>query len=510
MVMKNNLLMNRKLKTWDFSSKFLIRRGFIDTFYRQNKTRYTKEIKSLGTWTRESLSDLGPTFIKLGQTLSTRSDLFPKEFIKELEYLQDDVVEIDPIDVKSILISELNDSVENFFESFDYKPWKCASLGQVHVGVLKSGKKVAVKIQRPRLKEIIEDDISTIIEILDFFESVGLSTGPSSKLVFFEAREKLLNELDYSLEARNAVLFRRIFENSELVIVPRVYLTKSTEKLLIMEWVNGIKITDISRLRRNGIELTQLSRNLINIFIIQIMEYGIFHADPHPGNISVNKSGKLILYDYGLVIRLPEKLTNESGNIINLLIQGDTSSLVDLFVEIGIIKLTGNKNDIIIFFDQFMNYIQKVDTFTDPYIKEFILNKLSQEKPFIISDSFIFLGKSLTLLEGICSQLDSEFNFVEYVKPYVESEVNIDLQKMALNTFEIPSKINNINNAIEQQKSEINIKLNKYEEITKNNSYLFLYLSIINALIDSDNIINYNFVFFVFSFFFIFLRNNGR
>lgn len=107
-------------------------------------------------------------------------------------------------------------------------------------------------------------------------------------------------------------------------------------------------------------------------------------------------------------------------------------------------------------------------------------------------------------------QLDPEFNFITYVKPYVESEVSIDLQKMALNTFEIPSKINNINNAIEQQKSEINIKLNKYEEITKNNSYLFLYLSIINALIDSDNNINYNFLFFIFSFFFIFLRNNGR
>lgn len=506
----NNKLVNRKLKTWDFSSKFLIRKGLIDTFYRQNKTRYSKEIKSLGAWTRESLSDLGPTFIKLGQTLSTRNDLFPVEFIKELEYLQDDVIEIDPNDVKSILVSELNDSVENSFQSFDYKPRKCASLGQVHFGVLRSGKKVAVKIQRPGLKEIIEDDISNIIEILDFFEKIGLSTGPSSKLVFFEAREKLINELDYSLEARNAVKFRRIFENSNLVIVPRVYLSKSTDKLLIMEWINGIKITNTSQLVEYGIDLKELSKNLIQIFIIQIMEYGFFHADPHPGNISVDKSGKLVLYDYGLIIKLPEELTNESSNIINLLIQGDTSSLVDLFVDIGIIKLTGNKNDIIIFFNQFINYIQKVDNFTDPYIKEFITNKLSQEKPFIISDSFIFLGKSLTLLEGICVQLDPEFNFITYVKPYVESEVSIDLQKMALNTFEIPSKINNINNAIEQQKSEINIKLNKYEEITKNNSYLFLYLSIINALIDSDNNINYNFLFFIFSFFFIFLRNNGR
>lgn len=230
-----------------------------------------------------------------------------------------------------------------------------------------------------------------------------MSTGPSSKLVFFEAREKLINELDYSLEARNAVKFRRIFENSDLVIVPRVYLSKSTDKLLIMEWVNGIKITNTSQLVEYGIDLKDLSKNLIQIFIIQIMEYGFFHADPHPGNISVDKSGKLVLYDYGLIIKLPEELTNESSNIINLLIQGDTSSLVDLFVDIGIIKLTGNKNDIIIFFNQFINYIQKVDNFTDPY--KGIYNKQVITRKTIYYIRFIYISWKIinTLGRNMCA-----------------------------------------------------------------------------------------------------------
>jgi predicted unusual protein kinase regulating ubiquinone biosynthesis (AarF/ABC1/UbiB family) len=378
----------RKLKIWDFSSRFAIRKRVLDTFY-INTPNYSSKMKDFGVWTKNYITDLGPTFIKLGQILSSRNDLFPKEFIEEIVMLQDNVTQIPEDDVKNVL----GDNILSLFSYFDYTPYKAASLGQVHKAILTSGVRVAVKIQRPYIKEIIEDDFRTIENIIDILESLGISTGgESSKYVFQDTRQNLLNELDYKREAQNALRFRKYAKDIPWIVIPRVFISKSTDKILIMEWVYGIKITDTDSLKKNNIELVNVSKLLVESFILQTMDFGFFHGDPHPGNVAVSKTGKLIFYDFGLVVDVPPGIKNNSREILLCLLQKNSRKLVDLFIEIGlIIPNTKNKYEISLFFDFILNYLEKVQN--NVLIRDTILDKLSMEKPFIVPYSFIFLTK---------------------------------------------------------------------------------------------------------------------
>jgi len=478
---------NRKIKIWDFSSRLVLKKKMIEVLHRNDPPRYSSEMESFGIWTKDYLSELGPTFIKLGQTLSTRKDIFPIEFLDKLVSLQDEVIEIPSDQLIQVLNEELSEPVNVFFRYFEMTPHKCASIGQVHRGILRSGKKVAVKVQRPGVKEIVTDDINSVLEILAFFELIGYSTGPSAKEIFNDAKERLYDELDYTIEANNAVIFRNNFKNVEDVIIPRVFISKSTDKLLIMEWVSSVKITDLDSIQRYNINQVELSKLFLRVFIIQTMEHGFFHADPHPGNIGVSKDGKMVIYDYGLVVKLPSEIKMRSKEIIMGILQRDTRGLVDLFISLGIIIPRSNKYEITLFFESIINYIEKVDDVNNPELRSEIISKLSQEKPFNIPSSFIFLAKTFGLIEGICTNLDPDFSFFEYLQPYFQNTVmeSIDLQKMATNTFEIPSKINNMSTSItniERQKAEIDIKLNKYENIIRTNNFLLISLIILAIL----------------------------
>lgn len=510
----NNNNFNRKFRTWDFSARLLVKKKIIDSFFFNDKAKYSSEMKSFGVWTKTYLIELGPTFIKLGQTLSTRTDIFPPEYISELSFLQDQVEEIDKNIVKELIETELSQSINSIFKELDLNPYKSASLGQVHKGILNTGIPVAVKIQRPGVKEIIINDIDTIAGILDFLDNIGYSPGPSAKSIFFEAKDRLLDELDYTLEAKNAVVFRTMFKGSDNIIIPRVYNNKSTSKMLIMEWVPGIKITDLKLLDKYNIDKIKLCKIFIESFLIQTTKYGIFHADPHPGNVAVSRSGKIILYDYGLVVRLPANIISNSKDIITAVIQKDTTKLVDIFIKLGIIVPYKNKYEIAVFFGNILNYLEKVEDSTDPFIKESIINKLSDEKPFIIPSSFIFLGKTVSIIEGICLQLDQSFNFIDYIKPFAEDSIMeaVDIQKIAQSTLEMPYKINFISNSVsnlEQQKNESDIKINNSIQKMKDFQYstiLALFGNYGSDLLGTDD---FSFVFNIMSMFFI-IRNIRR
>lgn len=493
-------LKSQKAKIWDFSFKFILKNKKIQTFhhYRKDITKYNQDMSNFGKWTHDYLIDLGPTFIKLGQVLSTRKDIFSKEFILELEKLQDDVMPMNSDEINLVLNNELNIPVDQIFQYLDYKPYKAASLGQVHKGILLSGKKVAVKIQRPNIRETIVNDIDTIVQILDIFDKIGLDTGPSAKKLFVEAKKNLFDELDYKLEARNAYVFREKFINNPIIICPRVYISKSTDKLLIMEWVYGTKITNIEKLKEQNIDLKIVSKNLIECFLLQIMEYGFFHADPHPGNLAITKNGDnpvIVLYDYGLVIEIPSKLKIGIGKIINYLIQRDTRKIVDILIELELIIPTADADDIVLFFDNILTYIENMDgnMLKDNLLKDKLSDSLSQQKPFLLPSSFIFLAKTFNLIEGICKQLDPDFNYYTYLESMINSNImnNIDIEKMASNTFEIPLKIQAISKSVtnlEKQRGEIKQNIKETNDTVKNTQFYVLLSLIIENSIDSNNV----------------------
>ena len=235
---------SRKVKTWKFASKFLWKNATV-----QNKSE-------LGRWVKQELLDLGPTFVKLGQIASTRADLYPPEFTKELESLQDDVppVEID-IDVKY-----------DIFKEFDPVPFKSASIGQVHMAVLQNGQKVVVKVKRPGILNIMKEDTNTIRGIVHFLERIGIDTGNSSGSVLDESIEYLLGEADYKQEINNAIKFRKSMKDIEWVKVPKVYKKYSNDEMIVMEYVPSVKLTEITEKRVNKKKICEaLILSLIHI-----------------------------------------------------------------------------------------------------------------------------------------------------------------------------------------------------------------------------------------------------
>ena len=435
--------MLQKLKTWDFAGKFLWKR------------RYMKP-RELGQWTKTQLTDLGPTFVKLGQIASSRKDLYEPEFIEELESLQDNVTPIPEELLPEVLNPEL-------FLSIELEPFKSASLGQVHKAILPNGKPVIVKVQRPNVKAIIDSDIKNITEVLTLLELIGLDTGAGSSDIFQEAVAYLYEELDYEREANNTKLFYEVFRDTGWVRIPRIYTKMATETMLVMEYVEGTKITKVSN--------KKVAKALISSFLFQVMEFGVFHGDPHPGNLAVSPSGQLVYYDFGLIVQLPDDLKDNIIKLIPLIIQKDTQGLVDSMIEMNFIIPNVDKVDIVLFLESFMYRKDILD-------KDDISEALAKEKPFRIPSEFVFLGKSIITINGICKQLDQDFNFVDYIQPMLEDEISFNINDIIDNYSQMPIRIKSMNDSIKSMERSKRI-LKQSVEKSKNEMRIILLLVLI-------------------------------
>src|SRR6056300_1538937 len=415
---------NRKLKTWKFAAKFLWKNATI-----QNKAE-------LGRWTKEELLELGPTFVKLGQIASTRGDLYPPEFTKELESLQDDVP---PVEFDTIVYYDI-------FKEFDPVPFKSASIGQVHMAVLQNGQKVVVKLKRPGILDIMKEDTDTIRDIVHFLERVGIDTGNSSGYVLEESIEYLLGEADYQQEIDNAVEFRKSMRDVEWVKVPKVYKKYSNDEMIVMEYVPSTKLTEITDKKVNKKKICEA---LINSYVIQTMDNGLFHADPHPGNLGFSPNGKLVFYDFGLLVPLSEELRDGFTKLFGFIITRDTAGIVDTLVKLGVIVPTSSDvSDIEIFFENILRYLETLDG--SGIVNDDLAAQLAIEKPFVVPSSFVYLAKAFSTLEGICLQLDPEFNYFTYLEPMIQQQFieSFDVNDVFKRTSEIPAKIGKISSTV--------------------------------------------------------------
>ena len=448
----------QRAKTWDFSMKFACANTFINAVSK-GTPRYPGQMKMFGRWTRDSLLDLGPTFIKFGQLASTRSDIFPPEFISELEILQDNTPPMTKEDTEFMLQNELGD-FDMYFTSFDWDPWKSASLGQVHRAVLKDGSDVCVKIQRRGVDDMLREDTANIVGVVDFMERTRIVQGQSAKAILEDVHEYVLQEIDYENEAKNTSRFRRNFSEESWIVTPRVYTPASSKKLLVMEWVPGTKISELPPGRDDR---TQVCDALVQSYVKQVVDHGFFHADPHPGNLAITDDGRLVFYDYGLVIPVPKELMERVPDMLACVINMDTATLVDVLIETGIIIPTTDKREEIAEFLEFV-----IRFINDPKFKDVdvdIMDTLSKEKPFVFPSSLIFLLKSLALIQGVCQNLDPDFQIFKYVEPYVQDTLSdsFDIQDMFMQTVQIPSRIKSINSSVaklQKQKREVTNQMN--------------------------------------------------
>ena len=418
---------NQRVKTWKFAAKFLW------------KERFVEDKAELGKWTKGELLELGPTFVKLGQIASTRGDLYPPEFTRELESLQDNVPAFDYNLVKDKLDMDI-------FKSFEETPFKSASIGQVHRAVLKNGKHVVVKLKRPGIYDTMKSDTNTVRKILKFFQSIGIDTGNSSDFVLNDSIEYLLGEADYKQEVENAIMFRKALRDVDWIKIPHVYKKYCTDEMIVMEYVPTEKITEI---KNRKINKKKVCEALVNSYVIQTMDVGLFHADPHPGNLGVSKNGKLVFYDFGLLIKLSEELQKGFKDLFICIINRDTKGIVNILIGLGVIVPTSSDvADIELFFENILGYLETLDG--GAILNDDLATELAMEKPFVVPTSFVYLAKSFSLIEGICLQLDPDFDYFTYLEPMLQQQFleSIDIGEILMTTTTIPSTIGKINASV--------------------------------------------------------------
>jgi len=376
-----------------------------------------------GALLREKLLRLGPTFIKIGQTLATRADILPVEYIQELSRLQDEVPPF-PTDVaRAIIEAETGTRIPDLFESFDDVPIAAASLGQVHRARLKTGQSVVIKVQRPDLERHIGFDISVlrrVARVLSRFPN--LIRGVDWEGSLGEFRATIFEEMDYAQEAHNAETFRKNFARWTEVYVPVVYHALSGQKSIVMEYIPGLKVTDVDELKAVGIDPKLVVRLLSRTYLKQLLEDGFFHADPHPGNLRVMPDGRLAFFDFGMVGRLDVELQSKLINAFFHTIERDVHGLVEDMVRLGFIELTP---------DQEARFKPVIEGLLDRYLalkieevkfKELVfdLAHVIYEFPFHIPASFTYIIRALMTLEGIGTLVDPSFNFFEVARPYAK------------------------------------------------------------------------------------------
>ena len=369
---------------------------------------------------RLALQELGTTFIKLGQMLSTRPDLVGDEIAAELTKLQDDVTPVDLEIIKSTIETELSNSTEDLFSEFEEEALGSASIGQVHKVMLKNGDKVAIKIQKPGVEEIIHKDI-TIMRFLakrinDYIPQFRIYNLPR---IVDEFERSILKEIDYNQEAINIIRFDNNFKEDKAIYVPKVYKEYSTEKVLTMELIEGKKISEVID-SDEGYDKPLIAKREINSFFKQVLMYGFFHADPHPSNVYILDDNVVCFLDYGMMGILDQEFREDLADLVIRYLENNVKGVMNQLVYMGIINenidLKAFKNDLTGIMYRFYGVgLNEMRGGLNGLIS--LMRKYNVQVP----GEFSLLVRGISLVEDTVERLDPNFDPVEEFKPMARS-----------------------------------------------------------------------------------------
>lgn len=366
---------------------------------------------------------LGPTFIKIGQSLSTRVDFFSPIYTEALSQLQDRVPAFSVEEAIAIVETELGAPLPKLFAAFDSIPIAAASLGQVHKARLRTGDAVVIKVQRPGLQQLFELDFRVIDKLL-WWVGLLLPAKRSRELraIYQEFFTLLFQEIDYTKEGQNADRFRENFKDSERVTAPTIYWRFTTPKVLTMSYLPGIKIDDRATLEACGFDPKQINQLGICCYLKQLLVDGFFQADPHPGNMAVAADGRLVVYDFGMMAELKEISTTLTIETFWAVMKKDSQAVTKHLIEMGLIVQMADMQPI----ERVIEFL--LERFTDRPVdvREFNLIKreltsLFIHQPFQLSPEMSFILKALSTLDGIARTLDPEYNLVAAAQPFIRS-----------------------------------------------------------------------------------------
>jgi predicted unusual protein kinase regulating ubiquinone biosynthesis (AarF/ABC1/UbiB family) len=388
-------------------------------FTGRNSPRSRHEIAK---WLVQNILELGPTFIKIGQSLSTRADLIPIEYIQEFGQLQDRVPPFNSDLAIAVIEQELGKPISVIFAEFNPTPLAAASLGQVHKARLHTGEDVVVKVQRPGLARLFNLDFEILHHLVRWLNRLLKGIRKFNlEAIYREFFELLYQEIDYIHEGKNADRFRQNFQDYHRVAVPQVYWQYTTSKILTLEYLPGIKIDNRPALEASQIDTKAVIQLGITCYLKQLLEDGFFQSDPHPGNMAVSPRGDIIFYDFGTMAEVKTIAKDQMIKTFFAVLKNDTDEVVETLIYMGLIEpvadMTPVKRMIAFMLKEFRD--KPVDVRAFEQITEEVYS-IFEQQPFRLPPQMTFVVKSLTTLDGIARALDPQYNLLAAAQPFLK------------------------------------------------------------------------------------------
>lgn len=390
-----------------------------EKYLEQTQAIYRKQARVF----TETATELGGLLIKLGQFFSSRVDVLPEAYTSELAKLQDAVR---PVETEKIILrieEEYCCPIDEVYTDFSQEPIASASLGQVHTAEIKGHTRVAVKILRPGIEEIVQTDFNALRFMVTFAKRYPkISAAVDLEQIYNEFVETTLEELDYIKEGRHADTFRANFLGNTRISVPEVYWEYTTQRVLTMEYITGYKVNDYEALERAGLERAKIADTLISAYVQQLLTDAFFHADPHPGNLLVKEDGTLVFLDFGMVGRIEKGMREELVAFVMAIFKKDIQQMIIAFEKLGFLRPHADKKTLAkglklilanIFEDPNLNKVNSEEFLVE--LREFMFSQ-----PFQIPARTLFLGKSILTIVGICSGLNPQLDLIKTLRPYAE------------------------------------------------------------------------------------------
>ena len=428
------------------------------------------------------IESMGTTFIKLGQIASTRGDLLPPELIKELEKLQSHVAPFPAEVVRSTIEESLGASIDEIFMIFDDEPVGSASIGQVHRAMLHSGEDVAVKVQRPNIEGTVRTDLEILRHLANLLEA-NLEWAKNYQVtdMIDEFSFALLNELDYTIEARNVERIGKTHANDPNVKIPNIFWDYTTKNVMVMDFIKGIPVNHFDTLDELNIDRSKLAETLAKAIFKQIFEDGYFHGDPHPGNVSVLEDGTLVFLDFGMIGRLTSDLKTNFGSLLISLMKKDASGVVKAIVKMGVVpadvSMKQLNREAEIMRDKYYDVPLSKLNFSDAVNDLF---SISNKYKIRLPQDFTILAKTLLTLEGVVSKLDPDFSIMDVAEPFgksllfdrynpknvIENQID-DAQQIASELRDVTANVHQFSKGLKNSNLPIEIDLKGRTQFSK-------------------------------------------
>ena len=432
------------------------------------RDRMSKRHRKRAIQFRETSIEMGGVLIKLGQFFSARVDIMPDEYIQELTKLQDTVPEIPFEEIRKRIEADFGRPLHHVYKEFNKEALAAASLAQVHLAKLDSGEKVAVKVLRPGIEELVDIDLATFAYLMKGvkrFTRFGKRT--DIDLIVSEFVRTLGDELDFYREGCNAIRFREMFKDSKTVYIPKIYQDYTTAHVLTLEAIDGIKISHYEEREVSGIDRHAVDVEGFQSYLKQVLEEGFFHADPHPGNLFVSAGPVIKFVDFGMVGEITEEMKLNLRDAIVGIAKKDAEIMVDAFEKLGFFRPGADRVPVINALNWMFDKFETLNTKNLSYdnlvdIEEDII-QIIHDQPITVPANFAFLGRALSTLLGLSIGLDPDFDFVSATKPYVDKMLKPGSKEMmGLITDEIKS-MGQIFLGLPKQINDAMSKINKGE-----------------------------------------------